>query len=78
MSQKPDGGEKPNKQEVANEMRRRFSSILEVSSIEKQDFKRKPKPRYEDRRSEGTPEKGSSHPKGGNNRGGGNHRGRGR
>jgi len=39
------GTEKPSAQEVAKEMRRRFTSILEVSSIEKQDFKRKPRPR---------------------------------
>lgn len=42
------GTEKPNAQEVAKEMRRRFTSILEVASIEKQDFKRKPKPRDTD------------------------------
>jgi ATP-dependent RNA helicase RhlE len=41
--------EQPSKQAVANEMRRRFSSILEVSYIEKQDFKRKPKPRRDER-----------------------------
>jgi hypothetical protein len=47
-------------------MRRRFSSILEVSSIEKQDFKRKPKPRFDERPSEVKADK-----PGGNTRGGG-------
>jgi ATP-dependent RNA helicase RhlE len=46
------GAQRPEKADVANEMRRRFSSILEVTSIEKQDFKRKPKPRFEDRPSD--------------------------
>ncbi|MDX1912108.1 MAG: DEAD/DEAH box helicase [Saprospiraceae bacterium] len=44
--------EKNSKQDIANEMRRRFSSILDVASIEKQDFKRKPKPRFDERTSE--------------------------
>jgi ATP-dependent RNA helicase RhlE len=59
-------GDKPSKQDIANEMRRRFSSILEVSSIEKQDFKRKPKPRFDERPSEVKADK-----PGGNTRGGG-------
>lgn len=58
--------DKPSKQDIANEMRRRFSSILEVSSIEKQDFKRKPKPRFDERASEPKTDK-----PGGQNRGGG-------
>lgn len=61
-----DSSERPSKADIANEMRRRFSSILEVSSIEKQDFKRKPKPRFEDRPFDQKKEKG-----GGENRGGG-------
>ncbi|MFN0037383.1 MAG: DEAD/DEAH box helicase [Saprospiraceae bacterium] len=65
--------EKPSKQDIANEMRRRFSSILEVSSIEKQDFKRKPKPRYDDRAAGAKPEK----PIGGGSGGGRSNRGRG-
>jgi len=69
----PATGEKPSKQDIANEMRRRFSSILEVSSIEKQDFKRKPKPRFDERSVEPKSDKP------GNTRGGnGGGRGRGR
>ena len=68
--------EKLSKQDLANEMRRRFSSILEVSSIEKQDFKRKPKPRFDERGPETKANKSSNDPRGGNN--GGNNRGRGR
>ncbi|MBL7809021.1 MAG: DEAD/DEAH box helicase [Saprospiraceae bacterium] len=52
------GAQKAEKMDMSNEMRRRFSSILEVSSIEKQDYKRKPKPRFEDRPSEPTRERG--------------------
>jgi ATP-dependent RNA helicase RhlE len=48
------------KSDVASEMRRRFSSILEVSSIEKQDFKRKPKPRFDDRPMDQKKEKSGS------------------
>lgn len=66
-------GDKPSKQDIANEMRRRFSSILEVSSIEKQDFKRKPKPRFDERGGDVKTEKPSN-----NSRGGGGNRGRGR
>jgi len=64
--------EKPqasSKESVGNEMRRRFSSILEVSSIEKQDFKRK-KPRYDEQKSDAKPEKDGRPPQsGGGNRG---------
>ncbi len=70
-------GEKPSKQDIANEMRRRFSSILEVSSIEKQDFKRKPKPRFDERAPEVKKDKPSHDSRGGNG-GGRNNRGRGR
>jgi len=72
--------EKPSKQDVANEMRRRFSSILEVSSIEKQDFKRKPKPRYDERSADPKAEKPGGPPRGGGSGGGrsGGGRGRGR
>ena len=70
----PPSGDKPSKQDIANEMRRRFSSILEVSSIEKQDFKRKPKPRFDERTSEAKPEKPGGNFRGGN--GGGRGRGR--
>ncbi|MFN0216302.1 MAG: DEAD/DEAH box helicase [Saprospiraceae bacterium] len=73
----PATAEKPSKQEIANEMRRRFSSILEVSSIEKQDFKRKPKPRYDERGSDTKPEKSGGNSRGGNG-GGRNGGGRGR
>lgn len=67
-------GDKPSKQDIANEMRRRFSSILEVSSIEKQDFKRKPKPRFDERSGDAKTEKPGNNSRGGGNRG----RGRGR
>jgi ATP-dependent RNA helicase RhlE len=69
-------GDKPSKQDIANEMRRRFSSILEVSSIEKQDFKRKPKPRFDERAGDVKTEKPSNNTRGGS--GGGGNRGRGR
>lgn len=74
------GGDKPSKQDIANEMRRRFSSILEVSSIEKQDFKRKPKPRFDERPVEPKSEKPGGNSRGGNGggRSGGGGRGRGR
>jgi len=72
----PPAGEKPSKQDIANEMRRRFSSILEVSSIEKQDFKRKPKPRFDERGVEPKTEK-PGNTRGGNG-GGRNSGGRGR
>ena len=77
----PSGDKQPSKQDVANEMRRRFSSILEVSSIEKQDYKRKPKPRFDERPAEPKSEKpGGGNSRGGNGgggrRGGGNGRGR--
>ena len=73
-------GEKPSKQDIANEMRRRFSSILEVSSIEKQDFKRKPKPRFDERAPEVKSDKPGGNFRGGNGggRSGGGGRGRGR
>ncbi len=72
-------GEKPSKQDIANEMRRRFSSILEVSSIEKQDFKRKPKPRYDERTPEVKSDKPNSNFRGGNGGGrSGGGRGRGK
>jgi ATP-dependent RNA helicase RhlE len=64
--------EKPAKQEIANEMRRRFSSILDVANIEKQDFKRKPKPRFDER-----PNERKNEGRGGNS-GSGKSRGRGR
>ena len=70
--------EKTSKQDIANEMRRRFSSILEVSSIEKQDFKRKPKPRFDERGSEVKTDKPSHDPRGGTGGGRNNNRGRGR
>ncbi|MDO8368763.1 MAG: DEAD/DEAH box helicase [Saprospiraceae bacterium] len=77
----PASGEKPSKQDIANEMRRRFSSILEVSSIEKQDFKRKPKPRFDERPVEPKTDK-PGNTRGGNgggrNGGGRNGGGRGR
>lgn len=69
--------EKPNKQDIANEMRRRFSSILEVSSIEKQDFKRKPKPRYDERPPMEKTDKPNHDPRSGSG-GGRSNRGRGR
>lgn len=72
----PATGEKPSKQDIANEMRRRFSSILEVSSIEKQDFKRKPKPRFDERPVEPKSDK-PGNTRGGNG-GGRNGGGRGR
>ena len=40
---------KPSREEVASAMRNRFASILEVSSIEKQNRPPKPKPDYRDR-----------------------------
>ncbi|MBC7776633.1 MAG: DEAD/DEAH box helicase [Phycisphaerae bacterium] len=72
----PAAGEKPSKQDIANEMRRRFSSILEVSSIEKQDFKRKPRPRFDERPVEPKTDK-PGNTRGGNG-GGRNSGGRGR
>ncbi len=72
----PASGEKPSKQDIANEMRRRFSSILEVSSIEKQDFKRKPRPRFDERGVEPKADK-PGNTRGGNG-GGRNSGGRGR
>jgi len=72
------GTEKPSKQDVANEMRRRFSSILEVSSIEKQDFKRKPKPRFDERSAEPKTEKPGGNTRGGGGGNTGRGRGRGR
>ena len=73
------GGDKPSKQDIANEMRRRFSSILEVSSIEKQDFKRKPKPRFDERPTDPKTEKPGGNTRGGSGGGrSGGGRGRGR
>ncbi len=40
---------KPNSTETAEAMRRRFASILEVATIEKQERRPKPKPDYSDR-----------------------------
>jgi ATP-dependent RNA helicase RhlE len=45
---------KPSASEVAATMRNRFASILEVSSIEKQDRPQKPKPNYRDREDKGS------------------------
>jgi len=47
QQQKPEA--KPSREEVASAMRNRFASILEVSSIEKQNRPPKPKPDYRDR-----------------------------
>lgn len=66
--------EKNSKQDMTNEMRRRFSSILDVASIEKQDFKRKPKPRFDERTPEHKNENRSGNPGQNKSRG----RGRGR
>jgi ATP-dependent RNA helicase RhlE len=60
--ERPATPSKAEKSDVASEMRRRFSSILEVSSIEKQDYKRKPKPRFEDRPFDQKKEKGGGGP----------------
>jgi ATP-dependent RNA helicase RhlE len=72
------GGDKPSKQDIANEMRRRFSSILEVSSIEKQDFKRKPKPRFDSADPKTEKPGGNTRGGSGGGRSGGGGRGRGR
>jgi ATP-dependent RNA helicase RhlE len=74
----PAAGDKPSKQDIANEMRRRFSSILEVSSIEKQDFKRKPKPRFDSADPKTEKPGGNTRGGSGGGRSGGNGRGRGR
>ncbi len=71
-------GDKHSKQDIANEMRRRFSSILEVSGIEKQDFKRKPKPRYDERTAEVKTDKPGGNSRGGSGGGRSGGRGRGR
>ncbi len=71
-------GDKSNKQDIANEMRRRFSSILEVSSIEKQDFKRKPRPRFDERPVEPKSDKPGGNFRGGSGNGRSGGRGRGK